>query len=75
MQNVTATFRNGRVELAEPLDWPEGILVEVRPLDAPKLVRARALPPMTEWPAEFFDELREDWCDEPFERPPQSEKK
>ncbi len=73
MQNVTATFRNGRVELAGPVDWPEGIRVEVRPLVAPDHVRPRAKPPMMEWPAAFFDELRKEWGDEAFDRPPQGE--
>ena len=27
MQRVTATFRQGRLELTEPVDWPEGTLV------------------------------------------------
>ena len=32
MQRVTATFRQGRVELTEPVDWPEGTRVEVTPI-------------------------------------------
>jgi hypothetical protein len=73
MQNMTAAFRKGCVELAEPVDWPEGILVEVRPLVGPNNVRLGTKPPMTEWPTAFFDHLREEWGDEPFERPPQGE--
>ena len=73
MQKVTATFQNGRVELAEPVDWPEGIRVEVRPLGPPDPERPRANPPMTEWPTAFFDQLREQWGDEAFGRPPQGE--
>ncbi len=38
MQHVTATFRNGRVELAELVDWPEGTRVEIRPLVAPSVL-------------------------------------
>lgn len=32
MQKVLATFRNGHVELAIPVDWPEGTAVEVVPI-------------------------------------------
>lgn len=28
-------------------------------------------PPLTVWPVGFFERLREEWGDEPFERPPQ----
>jgi hypothetical protein len=73
MRNVAATFQNGRVELAEPVDWPEGTRVEIRPLVAPDHRWPGAKPPMAEWPASFFDQLREQWGDEPFERPPQGE--
>ena len=30
-------------------------------------------PRLTEWPAGFFDRIRQQWGDEPFERPPQGE--
>ena len=29
--------------------------------------------PQATWPAEFFHRIREDWGEEPFERPPQGE--
>lgn len=29
MQRATATIRHGRVELTEPVDWPDGTPVEV----------------------------------------------
>ena len=32
MGSVTATFRNGRIELAQEVDWPDGTQVEVTPL-------------------------------------------
>jgi len=73
MQSVTATFRNGRVELAAPVDWPNGTKVEVRPLRPANVETCGVSPPMTQWPEGFFDRLREDWDDEPFERPPQGE--
>jgi hypothetical protein len=30
-------------------------------------------PPQATWPPAFFDRIREDWGEEPFERPPQGE--
>ena len=73
MQSVTATFRKGRVELAAPVDWPDGTQVEVRPLDPALAETGDVRPPMTKWPEGFFDRLREGWGDKPFERPPQGE--
>jgi hypothetical protein len=73
MQSVAATFRNGRIELAEPVDWPEGIQVRVTPLQIPEDSRRARKSPMTEWPEGFFERLAKDWGDEPFERPPQGE--
>ena len=67
MQSVTATIRNGQVETNVPIDWPDGTSVEIVPLVA----EPNGKPPMTEWPAGYFDRLRKDWGDEPFERPPQ----
>jgi hypothetical protein len=32
MDSVTAVFRNGHIELAESVDWPDGTQVEVTPL-------------------------------------------
>ncbi len=73
MQNATATFRNGRLELNEPVDWPEGTRVEIRLLDAVRCLRAEVRVPISQWPAGFFERLREQWGDEPFERSPQGE--
>ena len=33
MESVTAVFRNGRIDLPQPVDWPEGIRVAVTPID------------------------------------------
>ena len=35
MGTVTAVFHNGRIELAQPVDWPDGTQVEVTPIDNP----------------------------------------
>ena len=45
MQTVLATFRNGHVELAIPVDWPEGTTVEVVPIQQRIGLRE------TDWPA------------------------
>jgi hypothetical protein len=73
MHGVTATFRNGRVELAKPVDWPDGTQLEVVPVGPTGDQRSHAESPMTTWPDGFFDQVREGWGDEPFERPPQGE--
>lgn len=70
MQGVTATFRNGRVVLAEAVDWPDGTQLQVVAVGA---AGRKDEPPMTAWPDGFFDEVREGWGDEPFERPPQGD--
>ncbi len=73
MQSVTATFRNGRVELTESVDWPDGTQVEVTPLGTLDRRRREVKAPMTQWPDGFFDRLREQWGEEPFDRPPRGE--
>lgn len=73
MQGVRATYRNGRIELAESVDWPEGTRVAVMPLSPTRAQKHDPQPPMSEWPEGFFDRLRAEWGEEPFERPPQGE--
>jgi len=47
METVTATFRNGRVELSRPVDWPEGTQVQVMPLGVlQERVSWLSLPPL-----------------------------
>ena len=47
MGSVTATFRNGRLELAEPVDWPDGTEVEVPPIiGGQRRVSWLSLPPL-----------------------------
>lgn len=70
MKSVPATFRNGRVELAESVDWPDGTAVEVVLLNHE---RHNGEPPMTQWPDAFFSRLQEEWGEEPFQRPPQGD--
>ncbi len=69
MNGIPATIRNGRVELAQPLNLPDGTLVEVVPLGNGQTSHEK----LKAWPPGFFDELRKDWGGEAFERPPQGE--
>jgi hypothetical protein len=47
MGSVTAVFRNGRIELAEAVDWPDGTRVEVTPLGStPPRISWLSLPPL-----------------------------
>jgi hypothetical protein len=71
VQRVTATFRNGRIELSSPVDWPDGTQVVVPQKQAAAAGADTA--PMLAWPEGFFDDIRKDWGDEPFERPPQGD--
>ncbi len=73
MQSVTATFRNGRIEMDEPVDWPDGTQVEVTPVKPTVAADSSVSAPMIEWPEGFFESIRTDWGDEPFARPPQGE--
>ena len=73
MIRVLATFRNGKIELENPVDWPDGTQVEVMPLQPPEPAYPNMVAPMSKWPEGFFERLRRDWGDEPFERPPQGE--
>ncbi len=36
MNVATAIYRNGRLELTAPVDWPEGTAVEVKPVHLPR---------------------------------------
>ncbi len=42
MGSITALFHDGRIELAQPVDWPDGTVVAVTTIDSPE--------PKTEWP-------------------------
>ena len=72
MQAVTGVVRNGRLELNDPIAWPDGTTVEI----TATAVQGSVVSPSTKftsWPAGFLDEIRAAWGDEPFERPPQGE--
>ena len=46
MESVTAVFHDGRIELAEPVDWPDGTRVEVTPIDSVLANRQRIAFPL-----------------------------
>lgn len=71
MHSITGTFQAGRIELPDSVNWPDGTKVEIRPL-VPGL-QAGVPAQLNQWPAGFFDHLRADWGQEPFERPAQGE--
>ena len=42
MESASAVFRNGQIELVEPVDWPDGTRVEMTPIDS--------FQPQNDWP-------------------------
>ena len=47
MNVATAIYRNGRLELTSPVDWPEGTPVEVKPVQSSRQQPSwLALPPL-----------------------------
>jgi hypothetical protein len=72
MQSVTATFRNGQVELIQKVDWPDGTQVEVTPIS----VSGGCDRVGETHPEPYRDLVRRlagSFGDYPFERPPQGE--
>lgn len=67
MHPVQATFRNGRIELMQPVDWPDGTRAEVIPLPHAASVDAAVFP--TAWPRGYFEETAGALAGEVFERP------
>jgi len=54
------------------LDNPTAIALERVVRDAIDLA-SRESPPLAVWPRDFFDRIRDEWGDDPFERPPQGD--
>ena len=69
MQSITAIVRNGRVELAEPVDWPDGAQVDVRLVNG----RGGEEASSAESYRDFVFRLAGSFGTEPFERPPQGD--
>ena len=72
MNSANATFRNGRIELSEHVDWPEGTAVEVRPLDQ-KTANGSLSAGDSDWPNNYFESTAGTLAGERFERPDQGE--
>jgi hypothetical protein len=72
MHSIQATFRNGRLELMQPVDWPDGTRAEVIPLPSstPTRLQPEADRP-TAWPPDYFERTAGALAGEVFERPPQ----
>ncbi len=73
MDSVTATFRDGRLELTQPVDWPNGTQVEVTPIGTSVGDDQQTCKMSRESYRELIHRLAGSFGDEPFERPPQGE--
>lgn len=69
MQTALATFQDGRIELAEAVDWPNGTRLAVTPM--PELTSRPAGVPTGESYRDFILRLAGSFGDAPFERPEQ----
>ena len=70
MQSIHATYRDGQLELLQPVDWPNGTRAEVIPLTQNSNCIA---PAVTIWPANYFQDTACAFAGESFERPAQGE--
>ena len=73
MVGVLATYRHGTVELSAPVEWPDGMQLEVVPIQTGTASQASGNSQKTESYREFIERLAGSFGDEPFERPPQGE--
>ena len=64
MAAVLATYRSGKVELSEPVGWPDGTQLEVMPVPSAAASQAESY-------RDFILRIAGSFGDEPFERPPQ----
>jgi hypothetical protein len=71
MHAVQATFRNGRLELMQPVDWPDGTRAEVIPLPATTPTSRLETDRIATWPPNYFEHTAGSLAGEVFERPPQ----
>jgi hypothetical protein len=73
MTVVQATFLNGRLELLQPVDWPDGTLAEVIPLPAAGSGSSENPTSLASWPPRFFEQTSGAFAGEPIERPAQGD--
>lgn len=69
MDAVPGTFRNGKIELLQPVDWPDGTRAEVIPL--PQVTSAESTESPYAWPKGYFEHTSGALADDFFERPDQ----
>ncbi len=74
MTTITATIKGRRLELDVPADWPDGIEVEIHPLDQDAQTRGTPCVPMNResW-LRFIEKTAGSITDPTFERHPQGE--
>lgn len=65
MHPIQATYRDGQLELLQPVDWPNGTRAEVIPLSTPSSGSA--------WPKNYFNDTAGALAGEDFERPSQGD--
>jgi hypothetical protein len=73
MHAVQATFRNGRLELMQSVDWPDGTRAEVIPLPQAASPSNGTDGSPTTWPIDYFEKISGVLAGEHFERPPQGD--
>ncbi|MEX2170208.1 MAG: hypothetical protein WD851_12925 [Pirellulales bacterium] len=73
MHAVQATFRNGQLELMQPVDWPDGTRAEVIPLTYTASPSKESVEGQRSWPVAYFEQTAGALAGEEFERPPQGD--
>jgi hypothetical protein len=73
MHAVQATFLNGRLVLAQPVDWPNGTRAAVMPLPPTTPSTAETVVSPATWPPGYFDRTAGALVGEILERPPQGD--
>ena len=73
MHAVQVTFRNGQLELMQPVDWPDGTRAEVIPLTPTIPAATGASVELLSWPPGYFEQTAGALAGEVFERSPQGD--
>ena len=67
MAGVLATYRHGAVELSAPVEWPDGMQLEVVPIQVGTTSQMHGNRCKAESYREFIERLAGSFGDEPFE--------
>lgn len=73
MQAIQATYRDGRLELMQSVDWPDGTRAEVIPFSSTTPPSAEPVDAQQSWPAAYFEQTAGALAGEEFERPLQGD--